>query len=161
MEKNNVVSGMLWGEKSESSIGTKETKEPSSNHHPISSSPWGNRPTARFCQRDRRQRVCHTSETKKKLMLSPPFCADSLPDRWGNMVFDQWAAQNHILAQLTPVITCFHGKREWSLWVRPRLLVGIFLPPPDRVYTNWHAIFEEREEYPCKMTKHCNYKILW
>ena len=24
----------------------------------------------------------------------PPFLADSLPDRWGNMVFDQWVSQN-------------------------------------------------------------------
>ena len=26
----------------------------------------------------------------------PPFLADSLPDRWGNKVFDTWAVQNHI-----------------------------------------------------------------
>lgn len=34
----------------------------------------------------------------------PPFLADSLPDRWGNKIFEQWAAQNHIpLRKLSPV----------------------------------------------------------
>lgn len=34
----------------------------------------------------------------------PPFLADSLPDRWGNLVFDRWAQQNNIpKGSLTPV----------------------------------------------------------
>lgn len=43
----------------------------------------------------------------------PPFIADSLPDRWGNLVFDQWAQQRHIpLRSLSPVDKlAFIGKR--------------------------------------------------
>ncbi len=43
----------------------------------------------------------------------PPFIADSLPDRWGNQVFEQWAVQNNIpMRNLTPVDKlAFIGKR--------------------------------------------------
>lgn len=34
----------------------------------------------------------------------PPFIADSLPDSWGNRLFDQWVKQNHIgRSELTPL----------------------------------------------------------
>ena len=46
----------------------------------------------------------------------PPFLADSLPDRWGNMVFDQWAAQNHIpKRKLTPVDKLSFIPKPWLL----------------------------------------------
>ena len=43
----------------------------------------------------------------------PEFLADSLPDRWGNQLFDYWAAQNHIsLRSLSAVDRLsFIGKR--------------------------------------------------
>lgn len=42
---------------------------------------------------------------KEKLFQGlPPFLADSLPDKWGDKVFEQWAAQNHIpMHHLSPV----------------------------------------------------------
>ena len=42
---------------------------------------------------------------KEKLFQGlPPFLADSLPDRWGNLVFERWASENHIpKRKLTPV----------------------------------------------------------
>ncbi|HCK25079.1 MAG TPA: hypothetical protein DHW31_09950 [Bacteroides graminisolvens] len=45
--------------------------------------------------------------TTKKVNVKAP------PDRWGNKVFEQWAAQNHIpLRQLSPVDKLsFIGKR--------------------------------------------------
>lgn len=44
----------------------------------------------------------------------PPFIADSLPDKWGNQVFEQWAFQKKIpLHSLTPVDKlAFIGKRS-------------------------------------------------
>ncbi len=51
---------------------------------------------------------------KEKLFQGlPSFIADSLPDRWGNQVFEQWAAQNKIpMRNLTPVDKlAFIGKR--------------------------------------------------
>lgn len=43
----------------------------------------------------------------------PPFIADSLPDRWGNLVFQQWAAQERIPKKsISPVDKlAFIGKR--------------------------------------------------
>ena len=43
----------------------------------------------------------------------PAFIADSLPGRWGNAVFDAWAAENHIRAsEITSVDKLlFIGKR--------------------------------------------------
>ncbi len=51
---------------------------------------------------------------KDKLYLGlPPFVADSLPDRWGNRVFDAWATRNGIpKRKLTPLDRLsFIGKR--------------------------------------------------
>lgn len=51
---------------------------------------------------------------KDKLYLGlPPFIADSLPDRWGNRVFDAWATHNGISKRkLTPLDKLsFIGKR--------------------------------------------------
>ena len=46
----------------------------------------------------------------------PPFLADSLPDHWGNKVFEHWAAQNHLPKQrLTPVDKlAFIGRQVYS-----------------------------------------------
>ena len=43
----------------------------------------------------------------------PPFLADSLPDAWGNELFDKWAAENHLSASdKTPVDKlAFIGRR--------------------------------------------------
>lgn len=43
----------------------------------------------------------------------PPFIADSLPDSWGNMLFEKWIKQNHISRhQITPLFKLmFIGKR--------------------------------------------------
>ncbi len=42
--------------------------------------------------------------TEKLYQGLPPFLADSLPDRWGNIVFDSWRTNNHLRAKdITPV----------------------------------------------------------
>ena len=54
-----------------------------------------------------------TGNKEKLFQGLPPFIADSLPDKWGNKVFEQWAAQNRIsIKQLSPVDKLsFIGKR--------------------------------------------------
>lgn len=81
----------------------------------------------------------------------PPFLADSLPDRWGNMVFDRWAAQNHIPKRtLTPVDKLsFIGKRGMGAFefipATPGLESSSTLQI-DNLYQLARRIFDEREE---------------
>ena len=35
-------------------------------------------------------------DTRRIYQGLPPFIADSLPDSWGNKVFDQWVRRSHI-----------------------------------------------------------------
>jgi serine/threonine-protein kinase HipA len=52
-------------------------------------------------------------ETERIYQKLPSFIADSLPDAWGNQLFEQWRKQNHISAQnVTPLEKlAFIGKR--------------------------------------------------
>ncbi len=81
----------------------------------------------------------------------PSFIADSLPDRWGNKVFEQWAAQNHIpLRQLTPVDKlAFIGKRGMgALEFEPATseLESSEKLEIDSLYKLAKEIFNEREQ---------------
>lgn len=81
----------------------------------------------------------------------PPFIADSLPDRWGNRVFEQWAAQNHIpMRQLTPVDKLsFIGKRGMGalefLPATSKLETSSSIQIDD-LYQLAKRIFEDRQE---------------
>lgn len=80
----------------------------------------------------------------------PPFIADSLPDRWGNLVFEQWAFQNNIpMRSLTPVDKlAFIGKRSMgALEFEPateelEISKGLEL---NGLYQLARKIFEQRE----------------
>lgn len=81
----------------------------------------------------------------------PPFVADSLPDRWGNRVFEAWAKRNNINSQkLSPLDRLsFIGKRGMdALEFQPaQLLTGVDLPiPVEELYSLALAIQEERQE---------------
>lgn len=81
----------------------------------------------------------------------PPFVADSLPDRWGNRVFDAWAKRNGIVQHnLTPLDRLsFIGKRGMgALEYEPaQLQMGEPLPLPlAELYSLASAIQEERQE---------------
>lgn len=81
----------------------------------------------------------------------PPFVADSLPDRWGNRVFEAWAKRNHINShQLNPLDRLsFMGKRGMgALEFQPaQLLAGGDMPiPVEELYNLAIAIQEERQE---------------
>lgn len=81
----------------------------------------------------------------------PPFVADSLPDRWGNRVFDAWAKRNGIASvRLTALDRLsFIGKRGMgALEFEPaQLLTGEEMPiPVAELYHLALAIQEERQE---------------
>lgn len=53
-----------------------------------------------------RRPIIGDKETKIYRKL-PPFIADSLPDAWGNSVFEYWRIQNNIKNQdITPLTSC-------------------------------------------------------
>ena len=89
---------------------------------------------------------------KDKLFAGlPPFVADSLPDRWGNRVFEAWAKRNGIAQRnLTPLDRlCFIGKRGMgALEFEPaQLQSGEAMPLPlAELYSLALAIQEERQE---------------
>lgn len=89
---------------------------------------------------------------KDKLFAGlPPFVADSLPDRWGNRVFDAWAKRNGIAQhELTPLDRLmFIGKRGMgALEYEPaRLQVEEALSlPMAELYSLALAIQEDRQE---------------
>lgn len=81
----------------------------------------------------------------------PPFVADSLPDRWGNQVFEAWAKRNGINSRkLNPLDRLsFIGKRGMgALEFQPaQLLIGDDMPiPVAELYELALAIQEERQE---------------
>ena len=53
------------------------------------------------------------SEEERKYQRLPSFLADSLPDNWGNTLFEQWYADQHLpMADLTPLYKlAFIGQR--------------------------------------------------
>lgn len=89
--------------------------------------------------------------TRKLYAGLPPFVADSLPDRWGNRVFDAWAKRNGIASsRLTSLDRLsFIGKRSMgALEYEPaQLLTGEKMPIPiAELYHLALAIQEERQE---------------
>ncbi len=81
----------------------------------------------------------------------PPFIADSLPDKWGNKVFEQWAAQNNIpLRQLSPVDKLsFIGKRGMGALEFVPATAGLDASTSvqiDSLYRLAKKLFEERKE---------------
>ncbi|HJC94307.1 MAG TPA: HipA N-terminal domain-containing protein [Candidatus Phocaeicola excrementigallinarum] len=58
----------------------------------------------------------------------PSFLADSLPDRWGNLVFERWASENHIpKRKLTSVDKLsFIGRRGITFFVHKKNAEAFF-----------------------------------
>ncbi len=81
----------------------------------------------------------------------PPFLADSLPDKWGNLVFENWRAMHHLRGkQVTPVDKlAFIGSRGMgALEFRPAVPLEqqpAELPLAD-LYRLSQRIFSERSE---------------
>ena len=83
--------------------------------------------------------------TTKKVNVKAP------PDRWGNKVFEQWAAQNHIpLRQLSPVDKLsFIGKRGMGALEYAPATAGFETSSSvqiDSLYQLAKKLFQEREK---------------
>lgn len=89
---------------------------------------------------------------KRKLYQGlPPFLADSLPDHWGNKVFEHWAAQNRISKQqLSPVDKlAFIGRRGMGALEFVPAVSGLESSNTiqiDSLYKLAQKIFDERQE---------------
>ena len=112
--ENNVVSVMLWGEEVGKLYWDERNKRAVFNYHPDFIRKGVEIAPLTASVKGSAAKGMPILGNKEKIYQGlPPFLADSLPDRWGNMVFDQWAAQNHIpKRELTPVDKLsFIGKR--------------------------------------------------
>lgn len=74
----------------------------------------------------------------------PPFIADSLPDTWGNRLFDRWLRQNHITgnAEKTLYKLMFIGRRGMGALE--------FNLPPKSLYTDIQLIWTVFTEWHLK-----------
>lgn len=96
----------------------------------------------------------------------PPFLADSLPDYWGNKVFEHWAAQNHLPKQrLTPVDKlAFIGRRGMGALEFIPAVSGLDSPKSiqiDSLYRLAQKIFDEREEIFVRDDENLNLQSLY
>lgn len=95
--------------------------------------------------------VPRKGNTEKLYAGLPPFVADSLPDRWGNRVFDAWAKRNGIASRNLTALDrlSFIGKRGMgALEFEPaQLLTGDDMPiPMAELYHLALVIQNERQE---------------
>lgn len=95
--------------------------------------------------------VPRKGNTDKLYAGLPPFVADSLPDRWGNRVFEAWAKRNGIVSRNLTALDrlSFIGKRGMgALEFEPaQLVTGDDMPiPVAELYNLALAIQEERQE---------------
>ena len=104
---------------------------------------------------------------KEKLFQGlPPFLADSLPDYWGNKVFEAWAAQNHIpKRQLTPVDKLsFIGKRGMGAFEFLPATPGLDSSQSlqiDSLYNLALQIFTERQEFTVQENEELNLQSIY
>lgn len=90
--ENNVVSVMLWGEEVGKLYWDERSKRAVFNYHPdFIKKGVEIAPLTASVKGSTAKGMPILGNREKIYQGLPPFLADSLPDRWGNMVFDQWA----------------------------------------------------------------------
>ncbi|WP_044268437.1 type II toxin-antitoxin system HipA family toxin [Bacteroides timonensis] len=150
--ENNIVSVMLWGEEVGKLYWDERGKRSVFNYHPdFIKKGLEIAPLTASIKGSAAKGMPMLGNREKIYQGLPPFLADSLPDRWGNMVFDQWAAQNHIpKRRLTPVDKLsFIGKRGMGAFEFVPATPGLdssSVLQIDSLYQLARRIFEEREE---------------
>lgn len=143
---------MLWGEEVGKLYWEERSKKAIFNYHPDFINKGVEIAPLTASVKGPAAKGMPISGNKEKIYQGlPPFLADSLPDRWGNMVFDQWAAQNHISKRgLTPVDKLsFIGKRGMGAFEFVPATPGLESSSTlqiDSLYQLARRIFEEREE---------------
>lgn len=102
-----------------------------------------------------RKGIPYTGNREKLYAGLPEFIADSLPDHWGNTVFDKWAARQKIpRSQLTPVDRLSYiGKRSMgALEFEPAFIKkdSAFVVQLSELYKFAESQFQERQlqHYP-------------
>ena len=150
--ENNIVNVMLWGEEVGKLYWDERNRRAIFNYHPDFVKKGLEIAPLTASVKGGAAKGMPISGNKDKLYQGlPPFLADSLPDRWGNMVFDRWAAQNRIPKRmLTPVDKLsFIGKRGMGAFEFVPATPGLESSSAlqiDSLYQLSRRIFEEREE---------------
>lgn len=150
--ENNIISVMLWGDEVGKLYWDERTRRAVFNYNPVFIQKGLEIAPLTASVKGPAAKGMPVLGNKEKLYQGlPPFLADSLPDKWGNMVFDRWAMHNRIPKQkLTPVDKLsFIGKRGMGAFefvpATPGLETVLALQL-DSLYQLAHRIFEERED---------------
>lgn len=150
--ENNIVSVMLWGEEVGRLYWDERNKRAVFNYSPDFIKKGLEIAPLTASLKGAAAKGMPILGNKDKLYQGlPPFLADSLPDKWGNLVFDRWAAQNHISKHaFTPVDKLsFIGKRGMGALEFVPATSGLESSLElqiDSLYQLACRIFEEREE---------------
>ena len=114
---NNVLKVMLWGEEVGKLYWSNQLRAAVFNYHPdfvekgVDIAPLTASIRGKY---GKGEPVVGTTPKRDDVYKGlPPFLADSLPDKWGDKLFNTWAIANHLnLKEITPVDRlAFIGKR--------------------------------------------------
>ena len=112
--QNNIVRVMLWGQEVGSLYWDERRKRAVFSYHPnFIKSGLDIAPLSASINEPRNRLPIYGLANDDIFYGLPAFIADSLPGRWGNAVFDAWAAENNVRAsEITSVDKLsFIGKR--------------------------------------------------
>lgn len=112
--QNNVVKVVIWGKEVGSLFWDERRKRSVFSYHPdFVKGDWDIAPLSASIRNPRNKLPLYGMPNDEIYCGLPAFIADSLPGRWGNAVFNAWAAENHIRAsEITAVDKLsFIGKR--------------------------------------------------
>lgn len=112
--QNNIVKVVIWGMEVGSLFWDERRKRSVFSYHPdFLKNGWDIAPLSASIGNPRNKLPLYGMPNDEIYSGLPAFIADSLPGRWGNAVFNAWAAENHIRAsEITSVDKLsFIGKR--------------------------------------------------
>ncbi len=112
--ENNIVRVMLWGQEVGSLYWDARRKRSVFSYHPaFLKGGLDIAPLSASIKEPRNRLPIYGLPNDDLFCGLPAFIADSLPGRWGNTVFDAWAAENNVrTSEITPVDKLsFIGKR--------------------------------------------------
>lgn len=95
--ENNIVKIMLWGQEVGSLFWDSRRKRSVFSYHPdFFNGDLDIAPLSASIRNPRNRLPVYGLPNDEIFSGLPAFVADSLPGRWGNVVFNAWAAENHI-----------------------------------------------------------------
>lgn len=112
--QNNIVKVLIWGKEVGSLFWDERRKRSVFSYHPdFIKDGMDIAPLSASIKNPRNKLPLYGMPNDEVYAGLPAFIADSLPGRWGNAVFNAWAAENHIRAsEITAVDKLsFIGKR--------------------------------------------------